>query len=67
MGYCSNSDRNITRVSTVPCEIHNLINCKWNNKKLPQQWRESDIVYIYKGKKKNECTNPVQQVAIAIE
>ena len=29
-------------------EIHNLINLIWNKKQMPEEWRESIIVPIYK-------------------
>jgi hypothetical protein len=29
-------------------EIHKLINCIWNKEELPEQWKESIIVPIYK-------------------
>ena len=29
-------------------EIHKLINSIWNNEELPQQWKESIIVPIYR-------------------
>jgi len=38
-------------------EIHKLINSIWNNKKLPQQWKESIIVPVYKHSNRNECSN----------
>jgi hypothetical protein len=33
---------------TLYSEIHRLICCIWNNDELPQQWKESIIVSIYK-------------------
>jgi hypothetical protein len=33
---------------TLLSEIHNLINSIWNKEKLPQQWKESITVPIYK-------------------
>jgi hypothetical protein len=33
---------------TLHSEIHRLICCIWNKGKLPQQWKESIIVPIYK-------------------
>jgi hypothetical protein len=33
---------------TLLSEIHNLINSIWNKEELPQQWKESIIVPIYK-------------------
>jgi hypothetical protein len=33
---------------TLCSEIHRLISCIWNKEELPQQWKESIIVPIYK-------------------
>jgi hypothetical protein len=33
---------------TLCSEIHRLICCIWNKEELPQQWKESVIVPIYK-------------------
>jgi hypothetical protein len=33
---------------TLYSEIHRLICCIWNKEELPQQWKESIIVPIYK-------------------
>jgi len=33
---------------TLRSEIHKLIRSIWNKEKLPQQWKESNIVPIYK-------------------
>jgi hypothetical protein len=33
---------------TLCSEIHKFINYNWNKEKLPQQWKESIIVPIYK-------------------
>jgi hypothetical protein len=38
-------------------EIQNLINCIWNKEELPQQWKESIIVPIYKKGDKTDCSN----------
>jgi hypothetical protein len=34
--------------NTLRSEIHKLINCIWNKEELPEQWKESIIVPIYK-------------------
>jgi hypothetical protein len=34
--------------NTSDSKIHKLINSFWNTEKLPQQWKESTIVPIYK-------------------
>jgi hypothetical protein len=33
---------------TLPSEIHKLVNSIWNKEELPEQWKESIIVPIYK-------------------
>jgi hypothetical protein len=33
---------------TIRFEIHNLINSIWNREELPQEWKESIIVPVYK-------------------
>jgi hypothetical protein len=38
-------------------EIHRLICCIWNKEELPQQWKESIIVPIYKKGDKTDCNN----------
>jgi hypothetical protein len=42
---------------TLYSEIHRLICCIWNNEELPQQWKESIIVPIYKKGDKTDCNN----------
>jgi hypothetical protein len=42
---------------TLCSEIQKLINSIWNMKELPQQWRESIIVPIYKKNDKMDCSN----------
>jgi hypothetical protein len=34
--------------NTLRSEIHKLFNCIWNKEELPEQWKESIIVPIYK-------------------
>jgi len=38
-------------------EIHKLINSVWNKEELPEEWKESIIVYIYKKGDKTDCSN----------
>jgi hypothetical protein len=38
-------------------EIHRLICCVWNKEELPQQWKESIILPIYKKGDKTDCNN----------
>jgi hypothetical protein len=42
------------RWNTLRSEIHKLINCIWNKEELPEQWKESIIVPIYKKGDKTE-------------
>jgi hypothetical protein len=38
-------------------EIHRLICCIWNKEELPQQWKESITVPIYKKSDRTDCNN----------
>jgi hypothetical protein len=40
---------------TLRSEIHKLINSIWSKKKLPDHWKESIIVPIYKKGDKTDC------------
>ena len=42
---------------TIFCEIHKLIISIWNKEELPQEWKESIIVPIYKKGDKTDCSN----------
>jgi hypothetical protein len=42
---------------TLYSEIHRLICCIWNKEELPQQWKESIIIPIYKKGDKTDCNN----------
>jgi hypothetical protein len=42
---------------TLCSEIHRLTCSVWNEEELPQQWKESIIVPIYKKGDKNDCNN----------
>jgi hypothetical protein len=42
---------------TIRSEIHKLINSIWNKGELPEQWKESIIVPIYKKGDKIDCSN----------
>jgi hypothetical protein len=42
---------------TLYSEIHRLICCIWSKEELPQQWKESIIVPIYKKGDKTDCNN----------
>jgi hypothetical protein len=41
----------------IPYEIHNLTITIWNKEELPEEWKESFIVPIYKKGDKTECSN----------
>jgi hypothetical protein len=41
----------------ICCEIHKLIISIWNKKELPEEWKESIIVLIYKNRDKTDCSN----------
>ena len=43
--------------STIRCEIHKLIISIWNTEELPDEWKESLIVPIYKKGDKTDCNN----------
>jgi hypothetical protein len=43
--------------NTLRSEIHKVINCIWNKEELPEQWKESIIVPIYKKGDKMDCSN----------
>jgi hypothetical protein len=43
--------------STVCSEIHKLINFIWNKEEMPEQWKESSTVPIYKKGDKRDCGN----------
>jgi hypothetical protein len=42
---------------TLYSEIHRLICCIWNKEELPQQWKESIIIPIYKNGDKADSNN----------
>ena len=42
---------------TIRCEIYKLIISIWNKEELPDEWKESIIVPIYKKGDKTECNN----------
>ena len=44
------------RGRTICCEIHKLISV-WNKEELPEEWKESIIVPIYKKGDKTDCNN----------
>jgi hypothetical protein len=42
---------------TISCEIHKLINSMWNKEELPEEWKESIMVPIYKKGDKTDRSN----------
>jgi len=42
---------------TIRCEIRKLIISIWNEEELPDEWKESIIVPIYKKRDKTDCNN----------
>jgi hypothetical protein len=43
--------------SKICSEIHNLIISIWNKEELPDQWKESIVVPVYKKGDKTDCSN----------
>jgi hypothetical protein len=43
--------------NTLCSEIHKLISSIWSKEELPQQWKESITVCIYKNGDKTDCNN----------
>ena len=42
---------------TIRCEIHKFIISIWKKEKLPEEWKESIIVPIYKKDVKTDCSD----------
>jgi hypothetical protein len=42
---------------TIRCDIHKLINSVWNKEELPDEWKESIIIPIYKKGDKADSNN----------
>ena len=42
---------------TIRYEMHKLIISIWNKEKLPEEWKESIIVPMYKKVDKTDCSN----------
>ena len=41
----------------IRSEIHKVVNSIWNMKELPEEWKESAIVPVYKKDDKTDCSN----------
>jgi len=42
---------------TICYEIHKLTISVWNKEELPEEWKESIIVPVYKKGNKTDCSN----------
>jgi len=42
---------------TIFFEIHKLINSIWNKEELPEEWKDSIVISIYKKGDKTDCRN----------
>ena len=42
---------------TIRSEIHKLIISVWNKEELPEEWKESIIVRMYKESDKTDCSS----------
>ena len=42
---------------TIHCEIHKLIISIWNKEELPEEWKESFVVPVYRRVDKTDCSN----------
>jgi len=42
---------------TICCAIHKLIMSIWKKEELPEEWKESIVVPIYKKGDKTDCNN----------
>ena len=42
---------------TTRSEVHKFIICIWNREELPEDWKDSIIVPIYKKGDKTDCSN----------
>ena len=45
------------RDRTFCLEIHNLITSIWKKEKLPEEWKETNMVPVYKKGNKTDCNN----------
>jgi hypothetical protein len=44
-------------ISIIRYEMHKLINSIWNKEELPEEWKESIIVLVYKKGDKTDCSD----------
>jgi hypothetical protein len=44
-------------IKTIRCEIHKLNIFIWNKEELPEEWKESIMLPIYKKGDKTDCSN----------
>ena len=45
------------RGRTIRCQIHKLVVSIWNKEELPEEWKKSVVVPIYKKRNKTDCNN----------
>jgi len=48
----------------IYCEIHKLTNSVWNKEELPEEWKESIIVPVYKKGDKTYCSSNYRGISI---
>ena len=49
---------------TICIEVYKLISSVWNKEELPEEWKESIIVPIYKKGDKTDCSNYRGNIAL---
>jgi len=42
---------------TIRTEVHEVINSIWNMEEMPEEWKESIILPIFKNGDKTDCSN----------
>jgi len=42
---------------TIRPEVHEVINSIWNKEEMPEEWKESIILPIFKNGDKTDCSN----------
>jgi hypothetical protein len=43
--------------NTLRSEIHKIVNSTWKKEELPQAWKDSIIVHIYRKSDETDCSN----------
>ena len=49
---------------TISSEIYKLINLIWNKEELPEEWKESIILPIYKKGNKTDCSSNYTDISV---